>query len=275
MFLTPFGDSHVYFWGRQSEFPGPSLDPFVPNMYWLGPAKAYGLSNHTENQTREKFEAIKKKIEDKDSVPIACFGEIDLRVNCAEEFIFHGRDKHITDLVDSYLDRLSTVNSANVIIWGPVPSAPDDGLFSNEYPAYGDNQTRNYITHLFNKTVIEKIVKYPNLKFITLFYDLITTNLLTKQGALEDGCHLSKNLQPHAVNLVKHLLATEKKIVINRDLYLSVKNYRRVFLNVKSAGNKPYINFYKQKTGKVLNYFSYSPLFDGQEEIQCAGLAEV
>jgi hypothetical protein len=135
MHFLPFGDSHTHFWGRQPKFPGLSLDESVPQMLWLGPAKIYGLTHATKNQTRERFGLIRSYLEQPNTVPIACLGEIDIRVNCAKEFFFNGKTNHIRSLVDSYLEIMSAIKSSNIIIWGPPPSAPDGGLFATDYPA--------------------------------------------------------------------------------------------------------------------------------------------
>jgi hypothetical protein len=100
MKFIPFGDSHSYFWGRQRKYPGESQDEDVPCMAWLGPAKAYGVYSATENKTKEKLSQI---LQEPEIIPVACFGEIDVRVNCARNFLFTGSENIVSDLVDNYL----------------------------------------------------------------------------------------------------------------------------------------------------------------------------
>jgi hypothetical protein len=164
MNLLPFGDSHTYFWGRQKTYPGSSLDNDIPFMAWLGPAKAHGLSNETSNKTFEKFTQLKPLLSDPNVIPIACFGEIDIRVNCARNFLFTGSEDVVNKTVDSYLSSVSGISNGQILIWGPPPSAPDDGMFNEEFPAYGDNQTRNYLTHVFNRRVLERIKNFTQSK---------------------------------------------------------------------------------------------------------------
>ncbi|CAM8640750.1 hypothetical protein MCEMSE6_01817 [Oxalobacteraceae bacterium] len=272
MFFLPFGDSHTYFWGNQTRFPGPSCEAMVQNIHWLGPAKAYGLTLPTKNNTKENYLRIKPFLEQSDQIPIACFGEIDVRVNCAKEFIFHGGTEHISKLVDAYLSELSTIKNSDILLWGPPPSAPDDGLFATEYPAYGDNQTRNYVTHCFNEEIIKKIRNYSNLRFLTIFYDLINADLTTKPKVLADGCHLSVAYHDQAINFAKQMLEQDHKIMLNGIGYQSVRKHRRVFRSITNWGKTPYVNYYKKPAGELLHYFSHTPYFDSTEEITCAGL---
>lgn len=142
---------------------------------------------------------------------------------------------------------------------GPPPSAPDNGLFNSDLPAYGDNQTRNYLTHIFNKCVLERINNYPNISFITLFYDLIDSNLETKIGALHDGCHMDVGLQPIAKQAINRMLSDDTKATLNHIVYKSMPKYKRIFKKVSKLSETPYINFYKNISSKTLEYFSYSP----------------
>ena len=272
MNFLPFGDSHTHFWGKQKQFPGASLDPIIPHMYWLGPAKIYGLTNATKNQTRERFLYIKSHLEQQNVTPIACLGEIDIRVNCSKEFLFHGRVNHIEKLVENYLDQLTAIKTQNIIIWGPPPSAPDEGLFATDYPAYGNNQIRNYLTHCFNQEIIRRILEYPKLSFITFFYNLINHDLTTKLEALEDGCHLSVAMQPVAIRFAKNMIGSGERVVLNKNAYHTLPNYRRVFREVTDRKNTPYINYYKKESGDLLQFFAYAPIADVSEKLFCADL---
>jgi hypothetical protein len=275
MNLIPFGDSHTYFWGNQPQFPGPSLENSVPEMYWMGPAKIYGLTSPTKNQTRERFASIKHLLEQNNCTPVACLGEIDIRVNCAKEFIFNGTLSHITSLADLYLEQLAAIKSRKVIIWGPAPSAPDNGLFATDHPAYGDNQTRNYLTHQFNSEIIQKIKHFPNLAFVTFFYDLINPDLTTKPEALADGCHLSLTMHHQAINVAEKIIESDLKAVLNRDAFQSVRSYKRVFKPVTNWGKTPYINYYKKSSGDILHFFSYAPYVEGADDLLSARLEPI
>lgn len=264
MKIIPFGDSHTYFWGRQKRYPGESLDNDIPIMGWLGPAKAYGLFNDTQNKTLEKFTQLKPHLSKSDVIPIACFGEIDIRVNCAKNFLFAGAEDIVTKLVDKYLATISLLSNDQIIIWGPPPSAPDHGMFNSELPAYGDNQMRNYLTHVFNKRVMESIQNFSNLSFVTLFYDLIDQDLKTDALALHDGCHMEVNWQPIAKQAVIHSIYESKKVTLNLSRYQKIAKYKRVFKEVDKYESTPYINFYKNPNSSMPEYFSYSPITNQQ-----------
>jgi len=258
MNLLPFGDSHTYFWGRQKTYPGSSLDNDIPFMAWLGPAKAHGLSNETSNKTFEKFTQLKPLLSDPNVIPIACFGEIDIRVNCARNFLFTGSEDVVNKTVDSYLSSVSGISNGQILIWGPPPSAPDDGMFNEEFPAYGDNQTRNYLTHVFNRRVLERIKNFSNLTFITLFYDLIDTNLRTTPRALHDGCHMEVEMQPLAKQALFRSISDKSKATLNLSKFQQVEKYHRTFEKAEQTSRSPYINFYKDKGSNTLEYFAYS-----------------
>jgi hypothetical protein len=259
MKLLPFGDSHTYFWGRQKSYSGSSLDDEVPTMAWLGPAKAHGLTNDTNNKTFEKFNHIRPILSQPNVTPIACFGEIDIRVNCARNFLFTGLEDVVNNTVDSYLATISAISNNRIYIWGPPPSAPDDGMFNTEFPAYGDNQTRNYLTHVFNRRVLENLNNFPNLSFITLFYDLVDSNLITNSGVLHDGCHMEVEMQPLAKQAIMRSISDKTKATLNLLKFQQVSKYKRIFKKIDKLDSSPYINFYKVPMSITPEYFSYSP----------------
>ena len=163
--IIPFGDSHSVFWGKQTDFGNPvSMVEDVPEILWIGPAKIWGLGNKTSNKTKEKFEEVKQRfIQDTSSVPIACLGEIDIRINLSR-LILLTRDISIIDsLVLLYLDKLSELPNEKIVIWGPTPARPDEDTIgmSMEFPRIGSCISRNSITHLFNKSILRQINNYP------------------------------------------------------------------------------------------------------------------
>ena len=260
MKFIPFGDSHSYFWGRQRKYPGESQDEDVPCMAWLGPAKAFGVYCATENKTKEKLSQLRQILQEPEIIPVACFGEIDVRVNCARNFLFTGSENIVSDLVDNYLASISLITPGRICIWGPPPSAPDNGLFSVDLPAYGSNQTRNYLTHVFNRRVIETINRYPNLFFMTIFYDLIDSELCTNNLALHDGCHMNDELQPLAKQALLQAISAGNKVVMNTEKFFKVKKFKRVFKRVSEDKNTPYLNFYKSMKATIPEYYSYKPI---------------
>ena len=229
-------------------------------MAWLGPAKAFGVYCATENKTKEKLSQLRQILQEPEIIPVACFGEIDVRVNCARNFLFTGSENIVSDLVDNYLASISLITPGRICIWGPPPSAPDNGLFSVDLPAYGSNQTRNYLTHVFNRRVIETINRYPNLFFMTIFYDLIDSELCTNNLALHDGCHMNDELQPLAKQALLQAISAGNKVVMNTEKFFKVKKFKRVFKRVSEDKNTPYLNFYKSMKATIPEYYSYKPI---------------
>ena len=223
-------DSHSVFWGKQTDFGNPvSMVEDVPEILWIGPAKIWGLGNKTSNKTKEKFEEVKQRfIQDTSSVPIACLGEIDIRINLSR-LILLTRDISIIDsLVLLYLDKLSELPNEKIVIWGPTPARPDEDTIgmSMEFPRIGSCISRNSITHLFNKSILRQINNYPKIKFITLFYDLVTQDMNTKTGSLSDGYHLSIEHYSSARKLLDIVLNTEVKFSFNIEIMKSIEEIK-------------------------------------------------
>ncbi len=98
---------------------------------------------------------------------------------------------------------------------GPPPSAPDRVIACKEFPIYGDNITRNCLTHLFNLGILEHINRFPTLKFATLFYSLVDSDLRTFDDALYDGLHLSSKYITAAMDMLVIARASGVKAVLN------------------------------------------------------------
>ncbi|MBC7916816.1 MAG: hypothetical protein H7Y28_03305 [Rhodoferax sp.] len=218
MKFVPFGDSHSVFWGRQQSFDTPASNVAdTPRLHWMGPAKIYGLENPTNNQTREKFALFQREMQQHtDSVAIACFGEIDIRVNIAKLVLEHRDFTHVRRLADLYLRKLNELPNDRIVIWGPPPASMDaGGELLLDYPVYGDGMTRNAIVHLFNQALLTRINDYPRIRFITLFYDLVDAQLVTRDGALHDANHLSIAHYDQARSLLDTVLGDEVKAALH------------------------------------------------------------
>jgi hypothetical protein len=218
MKFVPFGDSHCVFWGNQQGFDAPTSQVAdTPDLFWLGPAKIFGLDNPTSNQTQEKFLGFKHRMEEQSqSVPIACFGEIDIRVNIAKLVLEDLRLDCIDKLADIYLRKLNELPNERIVIWGPPPASMDpEQTFQQDYPVFGSAVTRNSIVHLFNTALLRRINEYPRIRFITLFYDLTDERLNTIPGALHDFNHLSIAHFQEARNLLVSVLSDTNKAAFN------------------------------------------------------------
>lgn len=253
MKFVPFGDSHSVFWGMQQSFDAPySNVADTPHLYWIGPAKVYGLENPTNNHTREKYLNFKNlMIADPDAIPISCFGEIDIRVNIAKIVLEDRNFISISQLADLYLRKINELPNQHIIIWGPPPASMlNDGSLSQDYPFYGSGVSRNSIIHLFNLAILRKINEYPRIRFITLFYDLVDSSLNTNPLALHDVNHLDIIHFPKARELLHAVLNQNTKAAFD-------------FKKMQSIGD---INFSLQSVERdILSYFT-NMLFSGPIE---------
>jgi hypothetical protein len=238
--FIPFGDSHSLFWGNNNDFSSPiSLVNDVPKICWLGPAKIHGFTNPSENQTSQKLEEVRTVLDSMpDAVPIACFGEIDIRVNLYTQVVSSKNFSSIEEIVLKYLSYLNTLKSNTIIIWGPPPQKIDSPSYlknSNfSYPIVGCTKTRNSITHIFNTLIIKNLSHYPKIRFVTMFYDFVDCNLNTIPSALGDSLHYSLDHYGYAKKLLTHALEPNCKAVFNIDKF---KNIADIQFRIEPANN--------------------------------------
>jgi hypothetical protein len=80
----------------------------------------------------------------------------------------------------------------NISFCGPIGNFRED-LISYDGPFNGTCYQRNVITKLFNDKLSELCGK-NNTPFITVFYDMIDENLLTKIEYTDGNIHLNQNV---------------------------------------------------------------------------------
>jgi hypothetical protein len=263
MNFIPFGDSHSIFWANQHSEPmwlnlTPN-DPEIQEIFWIGPAKIWGLRNDTVNKTKEKFTLVKEKLsQNKMLIPVACFGEIDLRVNISKQVLLSRNFDLIEEVAQLYLEELSKIDCEQVVIWGPGPSVKDsayqDFTYACEYPSFGSEFSRNALTHIFNKTIISKINDYPKLKFATIFYDLLGPNLKSLNGALRDVVHISPKHFNLAKEMLTNLASTDAKVAINYAAFSTMPEFEIYENPFPETYN--YYQLYK-KNGKPPHYQAF------------------
>jgi hypothetical protein len=224
------GDSHALFWQNSNDYSGKIFlpDPQLINLFWMGPAKIWGLENETENKTREKFRLAEAQIEkNPETIPIICMGEIDIRINLARKILKERNFKPIINLVRLYFDKISQLNAPQIIIWGPGPTKTDasENVFAPDYPSFGSEKTRNAITHLFNKAILDIISEYPKIKFATLFYSLLDNNLMALDGAQFDGLHIDKKYYQLARRMVDTLSTSDTKALFNKSFFDRIPSF--------------------------------------------------
>jgi hypothetical protein len=214
MIFAPFGDSHCLFLaGASASNPVSQYPHDTPTAYWLGPAKIWGLEHASVNHTQEKFNALKLAFSNShDTIPIACLGEIDIRVNVGRQCLKAGSLAPIAELASLYLQQLNAIDAPMVVIWGPPPTNYNSEDLN--YPCYMDCRSRNAITHIFNRCLLSQINNYPKLKFATIFYDLINERF-ESTGGLADNIHLDLNLSDTARKIIQSVVNVETKAVLN------------------------------------------------------------
>jgi hypothetical protein len=195
------GDSHsAVFSGEeimQPEWPVLASNklPFF-NSYRLGPATAYQL----KNKKHLIDEIIKQHVKEDDSL-LFCFGEVDIRAHLMKQIEIQDRtlDDVVKECVDRYFDVIMAYknNGINCMVWGPIASWHESKNYNG--PSFGSCIERNQITKEFNRYA-EELCNQNNLKFITIFYDMIYDNLETNAHYLDDWegshIHLSQSAMP-------------------------------------------------------------------------------
>jgi hypothetical protein len=201
------GDSHSIFWSGLAE-----CKPFkhgidVPleqnnffRVFHLGPCLAYSMNQYgTLTLGREKVEyLLSHEHITKNSTIMCAFGEIDLRVH-----ILKGGEKEmrprLLKSLNNYLEFLEFLHSEkhDVICYGPIASQKDDWRMNERYPRAGSEYERNNATLLYN-TLLADQCKKRNMNFITLFHDMVDSELRTNEAYIGDECHLSPSVYEFA-----------------------------------------------------------------------------
>jgi len=176
-------------------------------VFHIGPATAYNLikKNNNTNSNEKILKIIKEQIPKKSKV-ILCFGEIDCRVHILKQAKLYNKDwkKIVNNCVKRYILFIKNLKRKNykIIVFGIAPSSPDNIIKNPNYPAYGDQITRNKVTEYFNN-LLEKRAKREGFEFISIFKKLIDGEYRTILYYLEDGVHLSSKTKPFVIKELK------------------------------------------------------------------------
>ncbi len=202
------GDSHTNFFSGNEQlcFQGipnirESINICKPNtkefmIFHLGPVLAYSTSRYlTKTRGREKSEFLFKTGLIAPKMPVICsFGEIDVRMKVLK----YAQKNHcaystvVDEIISHYLSFLDFININNeAIVWGPIATQKDESDIDTNFLRTGTENERNIITAYFNEKLKEKC-KEHNIKFASIFYDLIDENYRTKNEYYADGVHLSQ-----------------------------------------------------------------------------------
>ena len=208
------GDSHVGFFSGSDElapqWPAMSKDilPFFKTFH-LGPILAYNLCKwKTKTKGREKlFSILRCDILPKSRIML-CFGEIDCRAHLLKQK--EHQEKSEMQIVQDCAERYFSVASElkekghEVIIWNVIPST--QLTIGGKYPTYGSGADRIRITKLLNE-LIRQLCLSHDMKFISIFDDLLDQNGLPESNYYVDSIHLSQKALNLATKKLKEAMS--------------------------------------------------------------------
>lgn len=161
--------------------------------YRIGPATAYQL----ENKKSILNDIIHSMVDKDNDYVLFCFGEVDIRAHLIKQIEL--QNLTIKEVVKECVDRYINVvidyknQGYNTIVWGPISSWSLNKPYTTG-PSFGSETERNNVTKEFNN-YLSNVCEKNNIKFVTIFYDMINSELLTKYEYLDDwdGCHIHLN----------------------------------------------------------------------------------
>lgn len=192
------GDSHSSVFSGLDEmqpiWPQRSNDTTsIFKSYRIGPATAYNLNN----KTHIIDEILTSCVNMSDDYVLFCFGEVDVRAHISKHMIEKNinNDSLIIECVNRYFEIITHYSKLGykIMVWGVIPSWSEEKPYVTG-PTFGDSIFRNTITKKFN-TYLEGLCVNNNIKFISIFSDLVNDNLQTESIFLDDwdGCHIHLN----------------------------------------------------------------------------------
>jgi len=212
------GSSHVcIFTGTDKLFGGidHSYDTLTYfKTYQLGAVLAYSIGTPGHSMYNLIHEIIRNI--SKDQWILLCFGEIDCRAHLIKQKEIQNRtiESVTEECTNKYFSTISELKDQgnNLIIWGAIPTYDIDvdkdstePLAKIEYPYYGIAKERNYATKYFND-LLEKYCNEKDIKFGSIFDDLINSNGLRKNEYFLDAIHLSTKALPLIIDKISNLL---------------------------------------------------------------------
>lgn len=170
-------------------------NPDHPNMrtVFLGPATAYKLYEHEQYIPRiSKILEDTKASKENDLVGLY-MGEIDCRVHMPKR-ILSGEDQNlvVAECVEKYYQNIEDLlkNNWKVIVFATHPTTTDGHSENPEKPHYGTCAFRNGISVEFN-THLKALCDRDNIKFVSIYDQLVDENNITKMEYFVDYLHLS------------------------------------------------------------------------------------
>jgi len=172
--------------------------------YRVGPSTAYQISNKIPIIN----DIIEKASIGKDDRILFCFGEVDCRAHLKKQIDLQKRtlDSIVHECVDRYFTVIKHYKDLgyNVMVWGPIGSWTTNRPYNG--PSFGTCEERNLITKEFNDYV-KSLCDIEGINFITIFYDMVDDNNITKDTFLDDWfechMHLSQRSMPTILDKFK------------------------------------------------------------------------
>lgn len=166
--------------------------------YRIGPATAYQIENK-KPIIESLINTLQLNSGDK---LMFCFGEVDIRAHLINQS--KKQNKHVidcvVDCVEKYIESIKYYKKygVDIIIWGPIASWSEKRKYTGG-PSFGTEQERNQITFAFN-TSLQLSCRKEGFKFVSIFYDMINSDMTTISSFLDDWegshMHLSQRAMP-------------------------------------------------------------------------------
>ncbi len=205
--ILVIGDSHAsFFAGSRMIVPPHPADPLRTaafEVHHVGPGLAASLvERESENNTRSKaLEALRGREPDTTRAVLLCFGEIDCRFHILRR-AGTGADlariqRSIEVTAHRYLSFVLEVamEGFRPIVFGPVATTPLRYDPPYEWPTLGSTSERNGITRGLTR-VLGNLCEIREIAFVSIFEDLINSDLQTRAEFYFDGVHLGPTAWP-------------------------------------------------------------------------------
>lgn len=206
------GDSHASFFGGRDRIYAKITHPAVKEpdsllipcfkAYRVGSSLAYNLCKHNSTTRGREFvlELLDKDIP-AGSRLLFCFGSIDCNNHLAGQAKKQNRNIESVagECAERYLRFVREVRDKGfeVAVWGVNPKANfPPGLEREEY------LKRNYVTKCFNTSLGEMLAD-TDIKFISIFDEVVDEEGITMDRYLMDVGHLSQEAMPIAIEEFK------------------------------------------------------------------------
>lgn len=190
------GDSHSLFWTGVNDLNAKESILEKLSVNRIGPVTALSLPS-PKGEVHKILDNLIGAAPGEFGLIITCFGEVDIRAHVITLALLRNcpLDEIVREIATCYLrfvDAVTAKYKIPVVIWGPPPSRPFEGLaYNRAVPVVGSPTERNYATHILTELLDQECAGRQNVGFCTLFRQLVGPDYRTRPDALFDNCHLS------------------------------------------------------------------------------------